>query len=127
MLIVTADHDHYLTLNNDFASKLIAQDPNVSRGLKYNAKDITFNKHNPTQAAHFWGSDPTQKYLWGSHSRRPVPVYYQGAYSSTLTRYLGQNVQFTDSTNSTYTIPGIRGLVDQSQIFQTMKTALTTP
>ena len=127
LLIVTADHDHYLTLNNDFASKLTAQDPNVSRGLKYNAKDITFNKHNPTQAAHFWGSDPTQKYLWGTHSRRPVPVYYQGASSSSLTRYLGQNVQFTDSTGATYTIPGVRGLVDQTQIFQTMKTALTTP
>ncbi len=126
LLIVTADHDHYLTLNNDFASKLTAQNPILSGGLSYNAKDITFNKHNPTEAGHFWGSNSTQKYLWGNHSRRPVPVYYQGAYSSTLTRYVGQNVVFTDSKNATYTIPGVRGLVDQTQIFQTMKTALTT-
>ncbi|WP_040630758.1 alkaline phosphatase [Fortiea contorta] len=126
LLIVTADHDHYLTLNNDFASKLTPQDPSTSRGLKYNAKDITFNKHNPTEAGHFWGSDPTQKYLWGSHSRRPVPVYYQGAFSQNLTTYLGQSYQFTDSSG-TYTVPGIRGIVDQSQIFQAMKAALTSP
>jgi alkaline phosphatase len=126
LLIVTADHDHYLTLNNDFPSKLTPQDPTVSRGLKFNAKDITFNKHNPTEAGHFWGSDPTQKYLWGSHSRRPVPVYYQGKSSEALTRYLGQGYQFTDSSG-TYTVPGVRGVVDQSQIFQAMKTALTTP
>ena len=126
LLIVTADHDHYLTLNPDFPSKLTPQNPNRARGLSYNAKDITFNKHNPTEAAHFWGSDPTQKYLWGTHSRRPVPVYYQGAYSQTLTRYLGKNVVFTDTKGNTYTVPGVRGLVDQTQIFQTMKTAVTT-
>lgn len=126
LLIITADHDHYLTINNDFPSKLTPQDPNTSRGLKYNAKDVTFAKHNPTEAGHFWGSDPTQKYLWGTHTSRPVPVYYQGAYSGSLTRYLGQGYQFTDSSG-TYTVPGVRGVVDQSHIFQAMKTALTTP
>jgi alkaline phosphatase len=127
LLIVSADHDHYLTLNSDFLSKLTPQNPHTARGLSYSAKNITFNIHNPTQAGHFWGSDPKYKYLWGNHTNRPVPVYYQGAYSTILTRYLGQNVQFTDSTGNTYTIPGVRGFVDQSQIFQTMKTALTTP
>ncbi|MBW4683870.1 MAG: alkaline phosphatase [Komarekiella atlantica HA4396-MV6] len=127
LLLVTADHDHYLTLNNDFASKLTANpEPSQARGLKYNAKDITFNKHNPKDAGHFWGSDPNYKYLWGSHSRRIVPVYYQGAYSSTLTRFLGQDVKFTDSSG-TYSAPGVRGVVDQSHIFQAMKTALTSP
>ncbi|MEH2064682.1 MAG: alkaline phosphatase [Nostoc sp.] len=127
LLLVTADHDHYLTLNNDFASKLTPNpDPNQARGLKYNAKDITFNKHNPRDAGHFWGADPNYKYLWGSHSRRIVPVYYQGAYSSTLTRSFGQKLQFTDSSG-TYTAPGVRGVVDQSHIFQAMKTAIATP
>lgn len=125
LLLVTADHDHYLTLNNDFPSKLTAQDPDVSRGLKFNAKDITFNQHVPANAGHFWGSDPSKKYLWGSHSRRVVPVYYQGAYSTTLTRFLGQGFQMTDSSG-TYNVPGIRGVMDQSQIFQAMKTALTS-
>ncbi|BAZ90684.1 alkaline phosphatase [Raphidiopsis curvata NIES-932] len=125
LLIVTADHDHYLTLNDDFPQKLTPQDGKMARGLKYNAKDITFIKHNPRDAGHFWGSDPTQKYLWGNHTRRPVPVYYQGAYSGNLTIYAGQNVKFTDSTGSTYTIPGGRGLVDQTHIFQTMKRAIT--
>ncbi|MHC5717490.1 MAG: alkaline phosphatase [Nostoc sp.] len=127
LLLVTADHDHYLTLNNDFVSKLTPNpDPNKARGLKYNAKDITFNKHNPKDAGHFWGADPNYKYLWGSHSRRIVPVYYQGAYSSTLTRSFGQKLQFTDSSG-TYTAPGVRGVVDQSHIFQAMKTAIVSP
>lgn len=128
LLLVTADHDHYLTLNNDFVSKLTPNaNPNLARGLKYNAKEITYNKHNPKDAGHFWGSDPTQKYLWGSHTNRPVPVYFQGAYSSALTRSLGQKVQFTDSTGNNYTVPGVRGVVDQSHIFQAMKAALTGP
>jgi alkaline phosphatase len=125
LLLVTADHDHYLTLNPDFPSKLTAQDPDISRGLKFNAKDITFNQHVPANAGHFWGSDPSKKYLWGSHTNRMVPVYYQGAGATNLTRYLGKNYQFTDSSG-TYTVPGIRGVVDQSQIFQAMKTALTS-
>ncbi|MEH2414900.1 alkaline phosphatase [Nostoc sp.] len=127
LLLVTADHDHYLTLNNDFVSKLTPNpDPNKARGLKYNAKDITFNKHNPKDAGHFWGADPNYKYLWGSHSRRIVPVYYQGAYSSTLTRSFGQKLKFTDSSG-TYSAPGVRGVVDQSHIFQAMKTAIVSP
>ncbi|MHC5938773.1 alkaline phosphatase [Nostoc sp.] len=127
LLLVTADHDHYLTLNNDFVSKLTPNpDPNQARGLKYNAKDITFNKHNPKDAGHFWGADPNYKYLWGSHSRRIVPVYYQGAYSSTLTRSFGQKLQFTDSSG-TYSAPGVRRVVDQSHIFQAMKTAIVSP
>ncbi|MBD2498957.1 alkaline phosphatase [Nostoc sp. FACHB-280] len=128
LLIVTADHDHYLTLNNDFASRLTPNaNPNQARGLKYNAVDITYNRNNPREAGYFWGSDPQQKYLWGSHSRRLVPVYYQGAYSSTLTTLLGQPVQFTDTTGTTYSAPGVRGVVDQSHIFRTMRAALTSP
>ncbi len=125
LLLVTADHDHYLTLNPDFPSRLTAQDPAVSRGLRFNAKDITFTRQNPREAGHFWGSDTTQKYNWGSHSKRPVPVYYQGVGSDALTRYLGQDVRFTDSTGSTYTVPGVRGLVDQTQVFLAMRSALT--
>ncbi len=125
LLIVTADHDHYLTLNPDFASRLTAQDPATSRGLRFNALDITYNRHNPAQAGHFFGSDPTQKYNWGSHSRRPVPVYFQGVGSEVLTRFLGQEVRFTDSTGSTYSVPGVRGLIDQSHIFQAMRAAVT--
>ncbi|QLE56031.1 alkaline phosphatase [Nostoc sp. TCL26-01] len=127
LLIVTADHDHYLTLNNDFVSKLTPNaNPNLARGLKYNAKEITYNKHNPKEAGHFWGSDPTQKYLWGSHSRRLVPVYFQGAYSGEIIKYLGKNIEFQDSSG-TYTAPGVRSVIDQSHIFQAMKAALTKP
>jgi len=125
LLIVTADHDHYLNLNPDFASKLTPQDPAISRGLRFNAKDITFNKQNPTEAGHFFGAEPTQKYNWGSHTNRIVPVYYQGAGADALTRFLGQDVKFADSTGASYTVPGVRGVVDQSQIFLAMRAALT--
>lgn len=43
LLIVTADHDHYLTLNPDFASKLTPQDPATAGGLKFNANTILLN------------------------------------------------------------------------------------
>lgn len=125
LLLVTADHDHYLTLNNNFVSKLTANpDPSKARGLKYNAKDITYNQHNSQDAGHFWGSDPNYKYLWGSHSRRIVPVYYQGAFSSTLTGSFGKGFKMKDSSGA-YSVPGVQGAIDQSHIFQTMKTALT--
>jgi len=125
LLIVTADHDHYLTLNPDFASKLTAQNPAQARGLKFNAKEITFNQHVPGTAGHFWGSDPTKKYLWGSHTNRVVPVYFQGVGSDSLVRSLGKPIVYRDSSNTTYTVPNSKGLIDQAQIFQAMNAAIT--
>ena len=109
LLIVTADHDHYLTLNPDFP-QLLAQ-----KG----AEALTA-ENDPTQAGHFWGSDPDVKYGWGNHSNRPVPVYYQGAGSEVLTESVGQGY-----TSYGYDIAGIPGLVDQTNIYQTMYAAVT--
>lgn len=78
LLIVTADHDHYLTLNDNFPQLLKAK----------GAEALTYVKHKPAIAGHFWGSDPNVKYGWGSHTNRPVPVYYQGG-TSTLTQVIG--------------------------------------
>ncbi|MGJ5634361.1 hypothetical protein [Nostoc sp. CALU 1950] len=47
-------------------------------------------------------------------------------YNYPRTRSLGQGFQITDSSG-TYTVPGVRGVVDQSHIFQAMKTAIATP
>ena len=79
LLIVTADHDHYLTLNDNFPELLKAQ----------GAEALTVPNHTPASAGHFWGSDPDVKYGWGSHTNRPVPVYYQGG-TSTLTQFIGK-------------------------------------
>lgn len=109
LLIVTADHDHYLNLNPDFAQL-----------LQQNGAEALTAENDPTLAGHFWGSNPDVKYGWGNHSNRPVPVYYQGAGSEVLTNSVGQGY-----TSYGYDIAGIPGLVDQTNIYQTMYAAVT--
>ncbi|PSF39239.1 alkaline phosphatase [Aphanothece hegewaldii CCALA 016] len=108
-LIVTADHDHYLTLNSDF--------PELLR--TYGAEALT-NAQDPALAGHYWGSDSTVKYGWGSHSNRPVPVYFQGEGSEVLLNSVGQGYQAYGQN-----VPGIPGLVDQTHIYKTQKAAFT--
>jgi alkaline phosphatase len=120
-LIVTADHDHYLTLNNDF--------PNLLR--QQGAEKLTELDTVP-ESGHYWGSQPivakdatgkelpeTGKYGWGNHSNRPVPVYYQGFAADVLTKSIGQGFQIYG-----HNIPGIPGLTDQVHIYQTQLAAV---
>ena len=108
VLIVTADHDHYLTINDNFPKLLD----------RYGAKELTFTKHTPTTAGHFWGAYDEIKYGWGNHSNRPVPVYYQGE-PLKLKQYAGKSFE-----QYGFTIPGLEGGVDQTQIYQAMLAAL---
>ncbi len=114
-LIVTADHDHYFTLNDDFPTRLRSQ----------GAKALT-DVDTAVDSGHYWGSQPvvakdatgkelseTGKYGWGSHTNRPVPVYYQGFASDVLTKSVGQGFKLYDSD-----IPGIPGLTDQVHIYR---------
>jgi alkaline phosphatase len=109
LLIVTADHDHYLTLN-----------PNYSELLASKGAEALTDAANPSEAGQFWGSDPTVKYGWGNHSNRPVPVYYQGAGAEYLDQSIGMGYN-----SYGYNVPGLPGLVDQSQIYQAMYRSLT--
>jgi alkaline phosphatase len=122
-LIVTADHDHYLTLNDDF--------PQLLR--QKGAEKLTEIDTTP-EAGHYWGSQPvvakdatgkelpeTGKYGWGNHSNRPVPVYYQGFASDVLTKSIGQGFQLYG-----HNIPGIPGLTDQVHIYRTQLAAVQT-
>lgn len=109
LLIVTADHDHYLTLNPNYPSLLRTAGPEAMTSA------LT-----PDLAGQFWGSDPTVKYGWGSHSNRPVPVYYQGAGSEVLSSYVGQGYQ-----SYGFDITELPGYVDQSHIYKTMLEAIT--
>jgi alkaline phosphatase len=121
-LIVTADHDHYLTLNNDF--------PDLLR--QKGAEKLTELDTTP-EAGHYWGSQPvairdaagqelpaTGKYGWGNHSNRPVPVYYQGFASEVLAKSIGQGFRLYG-----HDIPGISGLTDQVHIYRTQLAAVT--
>lgn len=109
LLLVTADHDHYLTLN-----------PNYPELLQTQGAEALTDLDTPAEAGHFWGSDPTVKYGWGSHTNRPVPVYYQGAGAEVLDSFIGQGFE-----SYGYDISGLPGHVDQSQIYQTMLAAIT--
>lgn len=108
-LIITADHDHYFTLNENF--------PEL---LREKGAEALTAENDPAEAGHFFGSDPTIKYGWGSHTNRPVPVYSQGDGSELLDSFVGQGYQVYGSE-----VPGIPGLIDQSQIYQTMYAAVT--
>ncbi|MEH2229333.1 MAG: esterase-like activity of phytase family protein [Nostoc sp.] len=103
-LIVTADHDHYLTLDGNFPTLV------QNKG----AEALT-NLDTPGEVGHYWGSDPNVKYGWGTHTNRPVPVYYQGAGSEVLNSLVGKGYNAYGSE-----IPGIAGLNDQTHIYQTM-------
>ncbi len=113
LLIVTADHDHYLTLNPNLPELLAAT----------GGEDLTYNKHTPDTAGHFWGSDPTKKYLWGNHTNRLVPVYYQGG-PVNLAKFVGQNYTYVDNRPGgpvrTFSIPGVPNTIDQAHIYQVM-------
>jgi alkaline phosphatase len=117
VLIVTADHDHYLTLGEKFPDLLKANGPEA----------LTYAKHTPAEAGHFFGSEPTVKYGWGSHSNRMVPVYYQGD-ALKLADFVGKPVDYVDAPPSgpkkTYQIAGVPGAVDQQHIYKAMMAAL---
>jgi len=123
-LIVTADHDHYFTLNDDFPDRLRRQG-----AQRLTAIDTA------TDAGHYWGSQPvvvkdtagkelpeTGKYGWGNHTNRPVPVYYQGFASDVLTKSIGQGFKLYNSN-----VPGIPGLTDQIHIYQAQLAAVKAP
>jgi alkaline phosphatase len=111
VLIVTADHDHYWTLNSNYPTLIASTGANA----------MTFTASTPATAGYFTGSDPTKKYGWHSHSNRPVPVYYQGR-AFNLSRFKGQG-----HTQYGQAVAGIPGLVDQVHIYQAMLNVLTAP
>ncbi|HEY9663619.1 MAG TPA: hypothetical protein V6C65_34660, partial [Allocoleopsis sp.] len=84
------------------------------------AEALTFEANTPDEAGHYFGSDPDIKYGWGSHTNRPVPVYYQGNGSEILDGLVGEGYQAYGEE-----VPGIEGLVDQTHIYQTMYAAVT--
>ncbi|MGK7954552.1 MAG: alkaline phosphatase, partial [Crocosphaera sp.] len=108
LLIVTADHDHYMTLTDNF--------PALYR--EYGAEALTTAFDSAT-AGHYFGSDPEDKYQWGSHSNRPVPVYYQGAGSEVLDGFIGEGFE-----SYGVEVPGIADHVDLVHLAQTARTAI---
>ncbi|MDC0833929.1 Alkaline phosphatase [Geitlerinema sp. FC II] len=110
LLIVTADHDHYFTLNDNFPQLLREQ----------GASELT-EVDDPTAAGHYWGDDPSVKYGWGTHTTFPVPVYYEGAGSEILDSAIGSGY-----TAYGYDVPGLPNHIDNTHIYQAMRGAVLT-
>ncbi|MEM7727093.1 MAG: alkaline phosphatase [Cyanobacteria bacterium P01_A01_bin.45] len=108
LLIVTADHDHYMTLTEEF--------PALYREYGGEALTTAFDS---STAGHYFGSDSEDKYQWGSHSNRPVPVYYQGAGSDVLDGFIGEGFE-----NYGVEVAGIPDHIDLVHIAQTARTAI---
>ena len=110
VLVVTADHDHYLTLYPNFPDLLRTK----------GAKALTFGSETDSEkVGHSFGSIPEDKYGWGNHTRRPVPVYYQGR-PFKLDKYIGKGYKAYG-----FDITGIPGGVDQVHIYRAMYEAIT--
>ena len=128
-LVITADHDHYLTLNENFPELLRDVGPNA---LTYgvNAQDTDdaldgaasptdYDALAPDEAGHFWGSESDVKHGWTNHSNRPVPVYYDGPESQAITDSVGEGFELYGEE-----IPGIDGLTDQVHIAEAISAPL---
>lgn len=102
LLNVTADHDHYFTLNDDFPELLAAELLSEDGGLGLTAEP------NPLAAGHSWGSDETFKQVWQTHTSGPVPVYFQGAGAENLLALQGEGYEAYSTT-----VQGIGTYVDQ--------------
>lgn len=141
-LYVTADHDHYLTLNDNFpevvAKKIIngetydltpqsntnvnPMDVAVSAGkhlLNLTQIDIindytTWNETDIINVGHFWGARGAGGNGWGSHSTRPVPLYYSGD-GGCIEKLIGKGYEVLGRD-----VAGIPGKIDQVHIHACM-------
>ena len=129
LLVVTADHDHYFTLNDNFPQLLrevgaeglttqLDENNNViaeeidQAGVALEEPRKVDNL-DPEASGHYWGSDPEVKVGWSHHTTIPVPVYYEGAGSEFLDDAVG-----TGFEQYGFEVPGLEGLIDQTHIAQ---------
>ena len=108
MLVVTADHDHYLTLTDDF--------PNLIRSNS--ALDLAMGG-DIEHMGHYWGPSKSDPYGSQSHTNRPVPVFYQGGCSQIINQSVGEGFD-----NYGQYVGGVSGFVDQVHLHLAMRAAL---
>ena len=135
LLLVTADHDHYFTLNENFPEQLRTLGAEAlttevdENGNNVLAEEIdqdgkaTFFKTDVLDtefAGHYWGSDPEVMNGWAHHTTIPVPVYFQGTGSEALSQSAGEGF-----TSYGLDFAGVGNFVDQVHIAQAQFLALT--
>lgn len=146
-LYVTSDHDHYLTLLPTFperlAKLLIAgeshnitpenfsdQNPwhiavnagrheDSSKSKVEHLRDFsTWTNRDIMNVGHFWGPVGSGGNGWGSHSTRPVPIYFEGD-RNCLNSLRGAGYQVLGKD-----VRGVAGKVDQVHVHACMMRSL---
>lgn len=105
LLIVTADHDHYFTLTNNFPELLANALLSGAGGIEMTVGE------NVSTSGHFWGSNPTVKNGWRTHTSRPVPVYFQGAGSEIISAFEGSSYEAYGTE-----VSGVGTFIDQTHL-----------
>ena len=147
-VMVTADHDHYLTLLPNFPQEIAesilaskassAGAPNEQTTGVNNGYDTTLtptltNGSTPEWKAgdaekvgHFWGTEAKLKDgttglgdAWTTHTQRPVPIYYQGADSELIDLFVSTGVEAYGTV-----ISGVPGMIDQAHVAFAMEASL---
>lgn len=146
-LYVTADHDHYLTLADNFPAalaKLIiagkshnitpennsnknpwsaaikaARHEDDSKSQVEHIKDFsTWSAEDIDEVGHFWGARGSGGNGWGSHSTRPVPVSYMGD-NGCIEKLTGKGFRVLGRE-----VAGTPGKIDQMHLHACMLNAL---
>lgn len=143
-LYVTADHDHYLTLLDDFPEKVAAllidgeahkitprnnsnknpwgaaidagRHEDDSKSQVDHIKDFTtWTEEDIANVGHFFGAAGSGGNGWGSHSTRPVPLYHKGD-DGCLQALMGAGYQVLGRE-----VKGSHGKVDQMHLHACMQ------
>jgi len=139
-VIVTADHDHYLTLLPNFpkeiAESILAskagnneETTGVNKGYDTTLTPTLTNGSTPEWKAgeaekvgHFWGTEAKLKDgttglgdAWTTHTQRPVPIYFQGEGSEVFQQFVSTGVEAYCTV-----INGVPGMIDQAHVAKAM-------
>ena len=147
-VMVTADHDHYLTLLPNFPQEIAesilaskastAAAPNEATSGVNTGYDTTltptltngstaeWKAGDAEKVGHFWGTEGTLKDgttgfgdLWTTHTQRPVPIYYQGADSALIDQFVSTGIEAYGTV-----INGVPGMIDQAHVAFAMEASL---
>jgi alkaline phosphatase len=144
LVMVTADHDHYLTLlpnyPKEIAESILASKAGNNEVVEGGNKGYDINL-TPTltrsgtsqwisgdaeNVGHFWGTTTTLKDGstgigdgWWTHTQRPVPIYYKGEGSEVVEQFVSTGIEAYGTI-----INGVPGMIDQAHVSHAMEAIL---
>jgi hypothetical protein len=145
LVMVTADHDHYLSLLPNYpreiaesilATKSGSTNEATQGGNKGYDLSLTptlsrsgtsqWSSGDAEKVGHFWGTTTTLKDGskgmgdgWWTHTQRPVPIYAQGEGSELLQEFVSTGIEAYGTV-----IKGVPGMIDQAHVAEVMEAAL---